>query len=247
MKSPDKTCIHSVTYYKLRFDSRQLEIEDVDILLPPRNAYKDGPIKFLSDKATVPFPIKGIRNVTPERLSAHAFRFSESAEIELVEHAILSNFSENSVRGLLNTPHIVGALSKEAVDDNLGQIFASSDFVNSVKMNCAYLIRLRYTLDLSGEGEELVFCGSIQPSDYFGLRGLFHDLIAHKSVRIVASSAKKRTMLAYCGSNPIAFPTPQPFLEQSSDSGKLFIGKFEFDENLSLDVNRARYFGIHIR
>ncbi|MDX1501867.1 MAG: hypothetical protein R3325_05850 [Thermoanaerobaculia bacterium] len=106
------------------------------------------------------------------------------------------------------------------------------------------VLGLKYAVPLAGNGDGLLFCGSVQPSDYQGVRDKLRLGDISKKVRLRVTSDSFFETRHYCGSVPVAFPVPRPALQSGErDDDASFEAVIDLEVDFG-DWHRAWYFGL---
>jgi hypothetical protein len=100
---------------------------------------------------------------------------------------------------------------------------------------------LRYKVQLEGSGEDLFYCGAVQPSDLTSVRSLGIDLSSfRKRVRVVVGSTTPFRAWMFNGDTPLHYPLP-------SESAPKHLHLFDHEMEVRLGGwERAWYFGLFV-
>ncbi len=208
--------LHSQVNYGFDLDKRRLLVEDYDVVVPdvPFEIKKSFRVKVIS-KDAIGMPGAELRQLKGLQGSTEqSLQFSSPVPPEVAEATIRNGEIYLHVRGpMWITPE------------------------------SPMMLKAQYEVPLRGDGDRLLHCGAVQPSDIEDVRKWLGLKVFTKTVRLFAfSSLRLFTARVVDGSNPVSYPIPLVSERQS-------VHMIRKDLRMELDLvdwMRAKYFALEV-
>lgn len=220
--------ILSFAQYAFSLDDRRLQINDVDCLISPL------------DISLCP----GIRAV--KKISGRTTDAAWSLRWLLGANCLSGNSSAGDVIRGVNHSNKVDASTAELStrwQNGSREVQLCTHRELCVGRGQQLLLSVLYMIELTGKGDELLYCGAVQPSDYKTPRESLHIGWARKHI-VLRATSRRRAFSAWVfrGSEQRSFP-----LRIDSEC---VAGVHSFQDGLSVEMpdwERARYFAMFIQ
>ena len=211
--------LNSISIYGFDIDNNLLRIEDMDV------------IRFKEDivvKKKQVINLKRIRKGT------------KTPTCNLFKGEGLVNYKE-----LISGQDVLSDNPKIILEDNGESILVSIQieppFV--IERKCTYALYLQNKFGINGNGQHLFFCGSIQPSDFDGIRRNLGVKKAEKIIEVYIWSKTKKSfpVWSFNGSAACFRPLAEP--AKFDRQYRAWKSKTTFNESIT-DWKRAKYFSV---
>jgi hypothetical protein len=214
MTGPVPPFVKSVTIYSFELDHRKLRILDYDYFSAGRPA-----------SLSMGFTVK---QITRTRESV------QRCEIRLANAGLASLDDAYKT----STPIDRDTASLSLHDTSVNFKIRDELILSSEQ---ALILALEYTVALAGQGSKLLYSGSVQPSDYSGVRNRLRVDDVSKTIKLVALSRNPFSVRYFIASEPD--PYPRSTAGELLTARGLYSASVEFNISFK-DWNRAVYFSI---